>query len=209
MTGIKTRAPDARPSNDAMLPMAQRSTEAKMLELYSRHGSWVICEHCHSLRPKAFKAMDMKREPPAEISKCNYCEAHDKAKATHAAKIKSGVKFKGKAGKPSSAHVPYVPQPEDVPQSLRQLTPAIIKALRPLDIDVGPYERNKQGYRVHTSMIRFAWSKHDVERKISGLLKKRDRKKAKAAYRRALSWVRKFWFVWPYVGGAPLSTTIA
>ena len=60
-------------------------------------------------------------------------------------------------------------QPHDVPGPLQQLPKQVIEALRPLDIDTGVYERVPQGYRVHSSMIRFAWSAEDVETKISKL----------------------------------------
>jgi len=62
------------------------------------------------------------------------------------------------------------------------LTPQIIGALRPLDVDTGPYKRMFDGYREHTSMIRFAWSKKSITKKIRMLEKARDRKKAKRAY---------------------------
>ena len=57
----------------------------------------------------------------------------------------------------------------DVPGPLQQLPKQVIEALRPLDIDTGVYERVPQGYRVHSSMIRFAWATEDVETKISKL----------------------------------------
>eukprot|EP00973_Karenia_brevis_P017781 2442503-Karenia_brevis.AAC.1 len=38
-------------------------------------------------------------------------------------------------------HKEYVPQPGHIPESLRNLKPSIIQALRPLDIDTGVYER--------------------------------------------------------------------
>ena len=145
-----------RASNDAMLPAARRSEIATMTEAFCRRGSWTTCATCHMLRHRPFQAMDARREPFAEITKCTNC----KSKNPH-----------------------QVPQPEDVPPALRGLTKDIIKALRPLDADPGVYERASQGYRVHTSMMRFAWAEHTVAEKIASLHRGGARKKAKKAYR--------------------------
>ena len=77
----------------------------------------------------------------------------------------------------------YVPQPEHVPKALRELSEQVIEALRPLDIDAGKFERAQYGYRVHSSMMTFAWSAKSVPDKIKALEKRRDRKRAKAAQR--------------------------
>ena len=52
-----------------------------------------------------------------------------------------------------------VPQPCDVPEPLRAISDKReVEALRPVDMHLGPEERAKFGYRVHTSMCRFSWS---------------------------------------------------
>ena len=63
----------------------------------------------------------------------------------------------------------YVPQSQDVPRQLRHLKPKVIVALRPLDIDGGVHDRAEhgKGYRVHTSMMSFAWSSEAVVEKIA------------------------------------------
>lgn len=57
----------------------------------------------------------------------------------------------------------YVPQPKDVPKPLRDLSQAVLEALRPIDIDTGNYEKVPAGYRVHTAMISFSWAEKDVQ----------------------------------------------
>ena len=51
-----------------------------------------------------------------------------------------------------------VPKFEDIPEPLRNLSKEVVRALRPLDIDVGPYRRAAFGYRAHGAMIRLAWA---------------------------------------------------
>ena len=141
-----------RYANDATLPAARRSVLAKMTELYSRHGSWTSCAKCHLLRPRPFQAMDLRREPPQETMSCLYCKKLAAAAAAEERRMQNAAKVKGIAEQPAVPNVPYVPQPDDIPESLRRLTPDIVQALRPLDVDVGPYERPRDGYRVHTSV---------------------------------------------------------
>ena len=45
-------------------------------------------------------------------------------------------------------------------QSRSEISPRK-SALRPLDIDVGPYRRTAYGYRAHSAMIRLAWAAYD------------------------------------------------
>jgi len=126
--------------------------------------------------------MDLHREPPAETACCHLCKKWAKAAAAEEQGFKSFAKTKGLEERPAVPNIPYVPQPEDVPEPLRDLTRETVQALRPLDIDVGPYERPRDGYRAHTCMIRFAWAAKGVSSKIKALRSKRERKKAKRAY---------------------------
>ena len=70
---------------------------------------------------------------------------------------------------------------EEIPQPLRALSKAVVQALRPLDIDAGPYQRAAYGYRVHTAMIRLAWATESVLEKIRELPRD-ERRAARAAY---------------------------
>lgn len=79
-------------------------------------------------------------------------------------------------------HGEYVPQPEHVPEPLRNLKPRVLEALRPLERDVGFVERVPHGYRVHNAMMAFAWKERSVQRTIQHLDKRSDRKAATAAF---------------------------
>ena len=65
-----------------------------------------------------------------------------------------------------------IPTYDDIPEPLRDLPDTVIDALRPLDIDVGPYRRAQYGYRMHTSMIRFAWREASVKKNMQELPEK-------------------------------------
>ena len=140
--------------NDSGLPAASRSERAFQAEQWCKHGSWQICSTCHSLLPRPFRPVDLKHGAQPTVKECRLCKRKEK-----------------------------VPQPEDVPEELQQLPKEVIEALRPLDIDCGVFERAPQGYRVHTTMIRFAWSAEDVEEKIRKLVKNRHKKLAKKAFK--------------------------
>ena len=140
--------------NDASLPAASRTERAARAEQWCKQGSWQMCQTCHSLRPRHFRPVDLKHPSQPFVKACELCRKKEAP-----------------------------PQPHHVPGPLQQLPKQVIEALRPLDIDTGVYERVPQGYRVHSSMIRFAWSADDVETKISKLSKNRHKKLARKAFR--------------------------
>ena len=146
-------ASDAAP-NDSGLPSPDVSKRAEMAEKWCKFGSWQMCQTCHSMRPRPFWPGDLKRVAPPTVKKCGLCQR--------------GVK---------------VPQPGDVPEPLQGLPREVVAALRPLHIDVGVYEKVPHGYRVHSSMIRFAWAVEDVEDRIAALETRRQRKRARRARR--------------------------
>ena len=74
-----------------------------------------------------------------------------------------------------------IPNFEDIPQPLRALSKEVVQALRPLNIDVGPYRRAAYGYRAHSAMIRLAWAAESVPEKIRQLPQD-ERRTARAAY---------------------------
>lgn len=125
--------------NDAGLPAAATSERARFVELFCKFGSWAICKECRSLQPRPLEPMDTRRIAAAEMT----------AKACKQCRSKQ-----------------WVPQPEDIPGPLRKLSVKLSKALRPLDIDVGPVKKATNGYRIHSSMTRLSWSKDAVEDKI-------------------------------------------
>ena len=139
--------------NDTSLPAASRTDRAARAEQWCQQGSWQICQTCHSLRPRPFRPVDLKHPTQPFVKACGLCRKKEAPQ-----------------------------QPKDVPAPLQQLPKQVIDALRPIDIDTGVYERVPQGYRVHGSMIRFAWSADDVETKIGKLSKNRHKKLAKKAF---------------------------
>ena len=139
--------------NDTGLPAPTISDRARYVELWCKHGSWVICDTCGALRPRPLQPVDLRRVAPPTVPKCAYCRRGE-----------------------------YVPQPGDVPAPLRDLGHASVGALRPLEIDTGVYERAQYGYRIHNGMVSFAWAKDDVVDKIAALPKRRHRVAARAAY---------------------------
>ena len=140
--------------NDTGLPRADVSPMATMLEDWCKTGSWNICSTCYSLEPRHLKEVDTRRVATPSITPCRWCS------------------------KDGAASVPTV---QDVPKKLRYLTQKIVEALRPLEIDCGPYKRPVHGYREHTAMVRLLWAKQSVPEKISALPKK-PKKKAEKAY---------------------------
>ena len=136
------------------LPDAAAGTNARKFQDWCKYGSWTMCKQCHRLESRALKPKYFRMEVAAKIEACKHCEA--------------------------GSGYPTV-QPSEQPVPLRELTPEIISALRPLDLDCGPVERAMQGYRVHTGMMKFAWSFQTVNEKINDLASKKDQKKAHAA----------------------------
>ena len=98
--------------NDVGLP-APGDPISRMVEQWCKQGSWGICEQCRSLQPLPLRPIDLKRSRKPTIS-ANMCTA--------------------------CAHGEYVPCLEDVPVALRSLSPSVVTALRPLDIDTGALE---------------------------------------------------------------------
>ena len=140
-------------SNDTNLPRPT-TAQGRMLEDYCKFGSWGMCEKCSSLCPRPLCPMDLRRvnKPKVPANQCTACK-----------------------------HGEYVPQPEDVPPPLRNLKPKVLEALRPLEMDLGNFERVPNGYRVHTAMIAFAWKEQDVATAVEALPKHKDRKAGRVA----------------------------
>ena len=66
-------------------------------------------------------------------------------------------------------HIYSVPQVEDVPLLLRNLTITDIRVLRPFDIHCGEYKHVIHGYRQRTGPFRVTWSALTVQDKIQGI----------------------------------------
>ena len=153
---------DAIPEDvDPPLAPASYSSLAKGFESWCERGSWAMCGRCNSLQPRPLHEIDLSGDPKVELPKCRIC----KAKRDY-----------------------YVPQPDDVPAQLRGLSDAAVRALSPLDVDVGKETRSTDalgrwnGYRKKMKMITFLWSEQSVKKKIKALKGRSVRKQAKEAY---------------------------
>lgn len=62
-----------------------------------------------------------------------------------------------------------VPQLDDVPLLLRNLSSEDIRVLRPFDIHCGDYKRVVHGYRQRTGPFRITWSSLRVQEKIEAV----------------------------------------
>lgn len=134
-----------------------RSTVATRFEQYCHRGAWAMCDLCHRLEKKPLRERHLtgKRPSVATQTQCRYC--------------KHGIGY------------PTV-QPDDIPEALRDLSDAVIWALRPLEPDVGRPAWAKHGYRVHTDMIRFWWRSVPVEEQLQELETEEDTMAAHMAY---------------------------
>ena len=72
--------------NDSGLPAPACSERARHVESWCKHGSWQLCERCHSVLPRPLQPMDTRQTANATRKHCGHC-----AKGS------------------------YVPQPEHVP----------------------------------------------------------------------------------------------
>lgn len=139
--------------NDTNLPRPS-TAQGRMLEDYCKFGSRGMCEKCSSLCPRPLCPMDLRRinKPKVPANQCTACK-----------------------------HGEYVPQPEDVPEPLRNLKPKVLEALRPSEMDLGTFEQVPNGYRVHTAMISFAWKEVNVTTAVEALPKHKDRNAGREA----------------------------
>ena len=152
----KAKIADIAP-NDAGLPAASTSPEAKNLETWCKKSSWQICGLCLSVETVHLKEPAARgKNPSGSTATCRNC------------------------GKPEESRI-WIPKPEEVPEPLRSLSRQQIEALRPLDVDCGPEWKADFGYYFHSSMIRFSWAEEDVEDKVKALQPQSSRKQAKKA----------------------------
>ena len=146
---------DAVVDNQDDLPPAHISTSAAALENWCRQGSWGMCPTCAILQPRPLRPDDLTKTALPEVapSACRRCRV-------------------------SQPHL--VPQRQDAPPPLQNLTVSIVAALRPLDVDVGPEVRAEAGYRKKVRTITFSWALQSVPDKVRAL-PRAERRAAKAA----------------------------
>ena len=85
-----------------------------------------------------------------------------------------------------------VPNPDDVPEALRNLDKGIVQTLRPLWVECGDEvrsyirgvksEKMAIGYRQHATMVRFSWKTEPVKKRIDRLKGKGRRRRAREAW---------------------------
>ena len=138
------------------LPRASSEERTKMLEAWCLRGSWQMCAKCHSVSTKPLRAEDLIKSSKAMYgsTRCNSC-----------------------------AQGKYVPQPADIPQALRGLSPEEVEALRPFDVDIGVERHAQYGYRIKTGMIAFSWKATAVEQDIADLLDAASQSRAQTAFK--------------------------
>ena len=108
------KAPPAEDiADNAGLPAPVLSEQGRFVELWAKFGSWGICNGCRSLQPRRLEPIDCRRVAKPDIAP-RACKACQNGKAP-------------------------IPKFEDIPGPLRSLSKKVVMALRPLDIDVGPY----------------------------------------------------------------------
>ena len=120
------------------------SARARQFEFWSMHASWFMCTECHRLEPRPFHQSSHEKNAQlrAVQKKCKHC-AH-------------GIGYRA-------------PTITDIPEPLRDLTAAALWALRPIEIDVGAYQRGEYGYRIHTDMTRLRWRPQSVRKQLATL----------------------------------------
>lgn len=140
--------------NDTGLPRPQASPEAAAVDAWIRNGAWAFCRSCNMITPRPLKEKQLSQPLRPAIAKCRHCSGRNK---------------------------PWIPTIRDVPRQLRGLTDAAALALRPLELDQGPYQRGDSGYRIHSALTRLHWKKCSVEDEIAELDTRKERKKAQKA----------------------------
>ena len=132
--------------------------EAQQLRVWCKEASWSFCPKCGKVSPAKLLPSFRTRKPNVLDHSC-------------------------KCGGPTYC----VPQAEDVPLVLRNLTAQDIRVLRPLVIHSGKYKRVVHGYRQRTGPFRVSWSTMSVQDKISGLDDSRRCAKLQRAYEYLMS----------------------
>ena len=113
-------------TNDTGLPAAGVSATARMLEQWCKLGSWAICKECNSIQKRSLTEVDTRRVASAMIAKCDNCK---------------------------NKHSDRLPKIENMPEKLKGLSEDEIHALRPLDIDAGPWKQADHGFRYKTGDV--------------------------------------------------------
>lgn len=128
--------------------------ETEDLQFWIEHQSWSYCSNCHCLQPQKMLPSFPRRNSVRPLKTCT-----------------------------CSSGWYVIPDDEDIPLLLLDLTEEQVRALRPLEIHYGSYQRRQYGYRIRTDPFRVTWSEKSVLQKIHEIANPTDRGKASLAYR--------------------------
>eukprot|EP00971_Amphidinium_carterae_P072140 1426967-Amphidinium_carterae.2 len=137
----KNKFPGVFAESDDVEQEDWRTPLAKGFENWATTNSWFMCASCQRMEPRPLEPVDI-RNPDRKLpgtKKCKYCN--------------TGVGYP-------------CPHPDDVPMALQGMSAEVLHALRPFEIDCGPYSRASDGYRIHTDVTRLRWDTESVETKI-------------------------------------------
>ncbi|CAK9021502.1 unnamed protein product, partial [Durusdinium trenchii] len=150
MLGIAAeRLPRGREvDNRDPLPRARSTEQAAALQFWAEFNSWGVCSQCKALQPRELTPQSMEKVLSPWIAKsgCIFCR--------------------------NQRRPPQVPGHADF---VKQVTPEILAALRPVECDFGPFQVSKDkfgrgnGYRVKSALVTFAWAEKPVEERVQAL----------------------------------------
>lgn len=124
------------------------------VKFWCQYCSWTYCKQCGSLETKKMLPSFRRRSIPKSLTSC---------------------------GCTRSCYT--IPQPKEVPAALRGLNAEEIRALRPLQVFCGPYERRQHGYRVRTGAFDVRWHQTSVEERIRAIEDPASRQRTHEAYK--------------------------
>ena len=128
--------------NGDPLPRARSTEQAAALQLWAEFNSWGVCPQCKTVQPRELTPQGMEKvlSPWMAKSACIFCR--------------------------NQRRPPQVPEHADF---VKQVTPEILAALRPVECDFGPFQVSRDkygrgnGYRVKSALVTFAWAEKTVE----------------------------------------------
>ena len=144
-------------SNECPLKVVTKSKLAVDVDLWCRYNSWKVCSQCEVLQPRDLLPKDLGKilSPFCAPGSCTRCGQDNKG--------------------PQKRQQYAVPSMALAPEELQNLSASIRSALSPLEPDFGPEIRSRDqfgrpnGYRQHSSMVRFSWHPESVQKRIAKL----------------------------------------
>ena len=110
------------------------------LRFWVKYLSWSICDNCGSIATQKLLPSYSQRTKCKKNVVCNCTSVHY-----------------------------FVPEPNNIPEVLNMLQDEDVYILRPFDIDLGPFQHKRYGYRVRSCLFSLKCSKLSVQEKISSI----------------------------------------